>query len=86
MQEYEKNERRVPKWKVKWCQDNLKYMIGKEDDENNMSLSLVKKKTVGMTKKNAGASKKAQKLKAMASKIAEQPAAEDQVDDDEPLD
>ena len=45
MQEYEKNERRVPKWKVKWCQDNLKYMIGKEDEENNLSVSLVKRKS-----------------------------------------
>lgn len=72
MQEYEKNERRVPKWKVRWCKENLKYMIGKEDEENNMSVSLVKRKsTVKMKKKNAGASKKSQKLKAMAATIAE---------------
>ena len=83
MQEYEKNERRVPKWKVKWCQNNLKYMIGKEDEEANLSVSLVKKKsTVVMKKKNAGESKKMQKLKAMAASIAEQPDDED----DEPLD
>lgn len=55
MQEYEKNERRVPKWKVKWCQENLKYMIGKEDEEANLSVSLVKRKSsVQMKKKNAG--------------------------------
>ena len=72
MQEYEKNERRVPKWKVKWCQNNLKYMIGKEDEELSMSTSLVKKKSsVQMKKKNAGDSKKIQKLKAMAASIAE---------------
>ena len=36
-EEYDKNDRRVPKWKVKWCQDNLKYMIGKDDNRLNMS-------------------------------------------------
>ena len=43
IEEYEKNERRVPQWKIKWCQDNLKYMIGKDDIDQ--SLSLVRQKT-----------------------------------------
>ena len=37
-------DRRVPKWKVNWCQENLKHMIGKDDFE--MSVSLSKSKTL----------------------------------------
>jgi len=33
MQEYDKLDRVVPAWKVKWCKDNLKHMIGKDDTE-----------------------------------------------------
>lgn len=31
MEEYEKNDSRVPKWKVEWVRENLSTMIGKED-------------------------------------------------------
>ena len=44
-EEYDKNDRRVPKWKVKWCQDNLKYMIGKDD--NRLSMSQMGKSQLG---------------------------------------
>ena len=30
-EEYDKCDRSVPKWKLKWCADNLKHMIGKDD-------------------------------------------------------
>jgi len=39
-EEYDKSDRHVPKWKVKWCQDNLKTMIGKDDFEMSMSTSI----------------------------------------------
>ena len=37
-------DRRVPKWKVQWCQENLKHMIGKDDFEMSISAS----KSVGI--------------------------------------
>ena len=40
----DKNDRRLPKWKNKWCQDDLKYMIGKDDFE----MSLLKSGGEGM--------------------------------------
>jgi hypothetical protein len=46
LEEYEKNERRVPNWKVKWCQDNLKYMIGKDDEAIDRSASINKSATM----------------------------------------
>lgn len=39
MEEFEKNDSRVPKWKVEWVRENLMAMIGKDDT------GLVKKKT-----------------------------------------
>lgn len=33
MQEYDKLDRVVPAWKVKWCKENLHHMIGKDDNE-----------------------------------------------------
>lgn len=31
MEEFEKNDSRVPKWKVEWVRENLTTMIGKDD-------------------------------------------------------
>ena len=31
MEEFEKNDSRVPKWKVEWVRENLETMIGKDD-------------------------------------------------------
>ena len=45
-------DRRVPKWKVNWCQENLKHMIGKDDFE--MSTSLLKSKTLAKQKTMKG--------------------------------
>ena len=39
MEEFEKNDSRVPKWKVEWVRENLKHMIGRDD------LAIVKKKS-----------------------------------------
>lgn len=39
-EEYEKMDRRVPKWKVEWCKENLKYMIGKDDLEQSFSRTM----------------------------------------------
>jgi len=89
LEEYEKNERRVPNWKIKWCKDNLKYMIGASDEAANQSLmsstiikspntSLVKSKTIKKTTssmRRAG-TKSAAELKRIAASLAE-------VDDDE---
>ena len=90
LEEYEKNERRVPNWKIKWCKDNLKYMIGASDEAANQSMmsntivkspntSLVKSKTMKKTTssmRRAG-TKSAAELKRVAASLAEA------VDDDE---
>jgi len=54
LEEYEKNERRIPKWKIKWCQDNLKYMIGKDDEAMpDMSASNTLNKSMKSTRKKS---------------------------------
>lgn len=44
MEEYEKNDSRIPKWKVEWVRNNLKDMIGK-DDCGKKKTTLKRKKT-----------------------------------------
>ena len=46
MEEYEKNESRVPKWKVEWVREHLDDMISKEDKRKaTIKSPLVKRKT-----------------------------------------
>merc|ERR1712060_74529 len=64
MEEYDKNERRVPKWKVQWCKENFKHMIGKDDNEQfSMSQSQILKK-----QKTGGKSLQKKKTKKMTAK------------------
>lgn len=78
-EEYDKSERCVPAWKIKWCQDNLSHMIGKNDNEMSMSLSksktLSKKKT---SKKKKGGKIQSMKTKKLAEKAKQIAAAEEQ--------
>lgn len=48
MEEYEKNDSRVPKWKVEWVRENLDSMIGKDDKgrKTNIGSPLGKRKSL----------------------------------------
>merc|ERR1712060_1049237 len=88
MEEYDKNERRVPKWKVQWCKENFKHMIGKDDNEQfSMSQSqiLKKQKTGGKSLQK----KKSKMLSSMKSgvsgskiEVEESEMEEDQIEED----
>jgi len=73
-EEYDKSERCVPAWKIKWCQDNLSHMIGKNDNEMSISLSksktLSRKKTMKKKKGGKNQSKKTKDLAEKAKQIA----------------
>ena len=74
MEEFEKNDSRVPKWKVEWVRENLLTMIGKDDT------GLAKKKTsVGgkLTKKKSTL----RKLKSKNSKTAQKKQVEEPEED-----
>lgn len=70
LEEYEKNERRVPAWKIKWCQENLRYMIGKDDNNAHLSRSGLNKSKVAKKKsiRKMGTKKMAQ-MKQLVSTI-----------------
>ena len=72
----------MPAWKVKWCQENLPYMIGKDDTgghdmSKSMKSGLKKKKTM----KKIG-TKKMQKMKSMASTMKIEDSSEEEEEDD----
>ena len=51
----------MPKWKIKWCQDNLKHMIGKNDFEEqsmSMSRSMIQGKKIKKMAQGGGRRKK----------------------------
>ena len=65
-------ERRVPQWKVKWCKENLRHMITRDDVEVSLSksktnASLVKKKSTIKGRKQTA--KKIEKIKSLAASI-----------------
>ena len=60
LEEFEKNDSRVPKWKVEWVRENLMTMIGKDDTG-----PAKKKTTLGGAKK---LSKKKSTLRKSAKK------------------
>lgn len=79
-EEYDKTDRRVPKWKVLWCQENLKHMIGKDDFEMSMSASkstnlklksakTLKKSTAGGRRKTTVQGKKSAMMKDLATSL-----------------
>lgn len=85
MQEYEKNERRVPSWKIKWCQENLKHMITKDDKEVSLSMSVsgikrTKTSKMSMSKKRGARTRKNQKLSELSRSLTKK------LDEDEPED
>ena len=70
-EEYDKNERRVPAWKIKWCKDNLSNMIGKDDDGVNLSSSMVKTQKTTMSKKRMSLKKQKTGKKSKMQKSVE---------------
>ena len=50
MEEYEKGDSRVPKWKVEWVRNNLEDMIGKEDKDAPIKKSPTRKKSLASKK------------------------------------
>ena len=75
MEEFEKNDSRVPKWKVEWVRENLTAMIGKDDT------GLVKKKTtIGgnkLAKKKSTLRKTVKKSKKGSKKQVSEPEGGD---------
>ncbi len=93
-EEYDKNERRVPAWKIKWCKDNLQNMIGKDDDGVNRSdanistQKTMSKKRMSLKKQKTGKKSKMQKsvetnLAAKAQKALN--AAQEESEEDEDM-
>lgn len=79
-------DRRVPKWKVEWCKENLKYMIGKDDVEQSFSRTMTtgkakRSKTLGKSATKALKKKKTLKMGKL-SKLAKSIEAEVVEDDD----
>ena len=81
-EEYDKNERRVPAWKIKWCKDNLTNMIGKDDEGVDLSSSMLKsQKTMGqkkrLTLKKKKTARKSIAKKSMETSLVQQEESED---------
>lgn len=53
MEEYEKNDSRVPAWKVEWVRSNLEHMIGKEDKGGRKSTIKARKSMAKKAQTNA---------------------------------
>ena len=63
MEEFEKNDSRVPKWKVEWVRENLLSMIGKDDTGPAR-----KKTSIGGSKKLTKKKSTLRKLKSSTKK------------------
>ena len=59
MEEYEKAVSRVPKWKIQFVKDHLKYMIGKDDQAVARRMTTVGK---GVPKKKKVLTKSQKKM------------------------
>ena len=93
-EEYDKNERRVPAWKIKWCKDNLSSMIGKDDDGVNLSSSMIKTQKTTMSKRRMTLKKqktgKKSKMQKSVTKMADKSqkalaAAQEESEEDEDM-